>query len=45
MVADADDFKRYVEEISMGEWFCTDTDSFQYCKEYGNGKYDFIEIV
>lgn len=29
----------------MGEWFCTDTDSFQYCKEYGNGKYDFIEIA
>ena len=29
----------------MGEWFCTDTDSFQHCKEHGNGKYSFVEIV
>ena len=29
----------------MGEWFCTDPDSFQYCKEHGNGKYSFVEIV
>ena len=29
----------------MGEWFCTDTDSFQHCKEHGNGKYNFVEIV
>lgn len=27
------------------KWFCTDTDSFQYCKEHGNGKYSFVEIV
>lgn len=29
----------------MGEWFCTDTDSLQYCKEHGNEKYSFVEIV
>ena len=29
----------------MREWFCTDTDSFQHCKEHGNGKYNFVEIV
>lgn len=29
----------------MGKWFCTDTDSLQYCKEHGNGKYSFVEIV
>lgn len=29
----------------MGEWFCTDPDSFQYCKEHGNRRYSFVEIV
>lgn len=29
----------------MSKWFCTDTDSFQHCKEHGNGKYSFVEIV
>ena len=29
----------------MGKWFCTDTDSFQHCKEHGSGKYSFVEIV
>ena len=29
----------------MGEWFCTDTDSYQYCRDNGNGKYSFVEIV
>lgn len=29
----------------MGEWFCTDTDSFQHCKEHGNRKYSFVETV
>lgn len=29
----------------MKKWSCIDTDNFQYCKEHGNGKYDFIEIV
>lgn len=32
-------------ELYNPEWFCTDTDSFQYCKEHGNGKYNFVEIV
>ena len=32
-------------ELYNPEWFCTDTDSFQHCKEHGNGKYSFIEIV
>lgn len=27
------------------EWFCTDSDSLQYCKEHGNGKYSFVEII
>lgn len=29
----------------MGEWFCTDTDSLQYCKEHERGRYSFVEIV
>lgn len=29
----------------MREWICTDTDSFQYCKEHGNRRYSFVEIV
>ena len=45
MAENAYDFKRYVEEINMEKWFCTDTGSFQHCKEHGNGKYSFVEIV
>lgn len=29
----------------MSEWICTDTDSFQYCKEHERGCYSFVEIV
>lgn len=29
----------------MGGWFCTDSDCMQHCKEHGNGKYSFVEIV
>lgn len=29
----------------MGEWFCTDSDCMQHCKEHGNEKFSFVEIV
>ena len=29
----------------MGEWFCTDPDSFQYRKEHGNGKYISLHAI
>lgn len=31
--------------MNNNEWFCTDGDCMQYCRDNGNSTYDFVEIV